>query len=192
MIMGWLFNNDTRTTQAETADGALRGVEVIARNKDGNAYYYAARVPVGEGSGYERDAEGKAVVCIVVLTQKSEGAWGYKDMDEQMVPYYFGASAKVLNALSATTHEGALKWREACRFEVNKKSVLKGVTKAGSKVRFIEGRYTGIRYGVKLDDKGGAFACYDETGRFVGRFRVTKWKESVEAVIDAIPTPEAA
>jgi hypothetical protein len=46
-------------------------------------------------------------------------------MSEDMGPYYFGASAKVLAALSPTTNEEASRWREKCRARLSCKTSIK-------------------------------------------------------------------
>lgn len=41
--------------------------------------------------------------------------WGYKGMDESMLPYYFDCPASILSLLTPTDGERANEWRECCR-----------------------------------------------------------------------------
>lgn len=53
----------------------------------------------------------ESVIGVVILCEDGM----VKSMSDAMGPYYYGASAKVLDALSPTTDECALRWRAACR-----------------------------------------------------------------------------
>lgn len=50
--------------------------------------------------------------------------FAYKDMDENCLPYYFNCPEKILNLLSPTDNENALKWRDSCRRQIAKKKEL--------------------------------------------------------------------
>jgi hypothetical protein len=56
------------------------------------------------------------MVCLVDTT-KTE--YGFKYMDETMGPYYTNCPNKILDMLSPTDNEYAIKWRNKCR-EFNK------------------------------------------------------------------------
>jgi len=64
-------------------------------------------------------AEGKrdvfAYICLLNYAPKQVYNFGYKDMDEGMGPYDTKCPAAILDLLTPTTNEYALKWREACR-----------------------------------------------------------------------------
>ena len=55
-----------------------------------------------------------AIWGLVVLTDISNGEFGYKDMDETMMPYYFDCPKAIIDLLSPTTNELAIKWRQRC------------------------------------------------------------------------------
>lgn len=107
--------------------------EVLAHNISGKVLYAAIRGSNGD------------VYALVVLHQKvKEGTsnFAYKDMSEDMGPYYYGASAKVLDALSPTTNIYAIKWREQCRKHIAMKDALKksSFVAVENPIRFRNGR----------------------------------------------------
>jgi len=69
---------------------------------------------------------GEEVVGIVVLTQVSRDPYYnfyYKDMDETMGPYEAKCPERILDQLTPTTDENALRWREDCRaYHVERKA----------------------------------------------------------------------
>lgn len=54
------------------------------------------------------------VHALVFLIDEKNGEFGYKPMDETMLPYYYNASDKLLNLLTPTDDENALNWRKSC------------------------------------------------------------------------------
>lgn len=60
--------------------------------------------------------EGPTVRFLVVyLLQRSQGDWGYKDMDESMEPYYYDCPVSYLDAATEPASEHARKWRAEVR-----------------------------------------------------------------------------
>ena len=62
------------------------------------------------------------VWALVVLTDIYKGQFFYKDMSEDMEPYYYKCPDKILDLLSPTENEYALRWRERCRICNKRKS----------------------------------------------------------------------
>lgn len=128
--MGWLIYNHTPASNRDEIarlctweSEAGRGYPVHISQK-GYIWYAAVRVEPKEGrlpSGhdatgdYETDAAGSYTFAAVFLTTRQGGGWGYKDMDETMGPNEAQAPLKLLDLLSPTTSEWALKWRQKCR-----------------------------------------------------------------------------
>lgn len=85
----------------------------------GSTYYAAVKAtlldPLATCSDFELDDTRSYVFGAIFLTQISNGDWGYKDMDEAMGPNASRCPKGVLNLLSPTTSENALRWRERCR-----------------------------------------------------------------------------
>lgn len=81
------------------------------------------------------------VVGVVCLTKyvKDTYNFGYKDMDETMGPYSYDCPKAILDKLTPTTHEYALKWRENCWKQVTKHEEAKKL-KVGD--RILLGGYT--------------------------------------------------
>lgn len=80
---------------------------VVASNSSKDGVYIAYRLKDGR------------VIALVGLVERYRTPNGtetsVKVMDEVWGPYYTGASAKVLKALTSTDDPTANKWREACR-----------------------------------------------------------------------------
>ena len=124
--MGWLIYNDAPASiRDEIArlctweSEAGRGYPVHISQK-GNVWYAAVRNEITGGTrngpgDFERDAAGGYTFAAVFLTTRQGGGWGYKDMDETMGPNEAQAPLKLLDLLSPTTSEWALKWRQKCR-----------------------------------------------------------------------------
>jgi hypothetical protein len=75
-----------------------------------------------------------AAVCLT-SSSKKDVQFCYKDMSEEMGPVESKCPAGILNLLTPTTDEYALKWRERCRDSLKNKSI------------------TGVKIGVKIGDK---------------------------------------
>lgn len=77
----------------------------------------------------------KEVVGIVCLTKyvKDYHNFGYKDMDETMGPYSYHCPKSILDKLTPTDNEAALKWREKCKEQIAKNEKAKTL-KVGDKI----------------------------------------------------------
>lgn len=75
------------------------------------------------------------VVGVVCLTKyvKDYYNFGYKDMDETMGPYSYDCPKAILEKLTPTTNEYALKWREKCKEKLAKNEEAKRL-KVGDKI----------------------------------------------------------
>jgi hypothetical protein len=66
-----------------------------------------------------------AVVGVVVTIEHSREGIGLKVMAEDVGPYYWNAPAKILDALTETDNQSAIRWRDSCRKVLQRKSTLK-------------------------------------------------------------------
>jgi len=69
-----------------------------------------------------------AVVCLLDYKPNDYYNFGYKDMEESMGPYCYNCPERILDLLTPTSNELALKWRKKCSDRTEK-------TKAISKVK---------------------------------------------------------
>jgi hypothetical protein len=114
------------TTHDFFAELLAPNYEIVASSTKGGAFYAATRhVETGVVDGF---------VAVI--------SWGsgyynftYKDMDERMGPGADEAPAKVLDALSPTTHEYALEWRARCRANLARRAASAKIT-PGTVIRF--------------------------------------------------------
>ena len=62
-------------------------------------------------------AQGKTeVIAVVVLTSVRNGRYfGYKDMDESELPFYYNCPESILKLLTPTENANANEWRKRCR-----------------------------------------------------------------------------
>jgi hypothetical protein len=117
--MGWTGTYQKFSSKLEAAC-ALEGFKpenVVASNVDKDGVYLAYRFD-----------DGRVVGCVCLIETHKEGdriETCAKAMSEDMWPFYYGASAKVLAALSPTTNENALRWRDGCRKRAAVKSSIK-------------------------------------------------------------------
>ena len=114
--MGWMYTYGARAqmSQADLNRHVLKealcdDLEVVAYNNSGRVLYAACKHPRNPGEVF--------AMVILYKYSPSTGEFGYKDMEETMGPFYYGASKKVLDALSPTEQKDALAWRERCREE---------------------------------------------------------------------------
>jgi hypothetical protein len=112
-------------------DGLNEGhFEVVKSSMVGSTYYSAVRnlkKCVGtDGNGwgiYEDLPESEQEVRgFVFLTQVKDGEFYYKDMTEDMLPYYFDCPKSIIKALSPTDNENANIWRNKCLEKKAKKN----------------------------------------------------------------------
>lgn len=98
--------------------------EPVAWSTDREAFYAAMR-----------DKETGEVWAFVVLTERNPSAhlnYSYKELEETMLgPNVTGASKAVLAALTPTTNENAIAWREAVAARL-----ARPVAKVGDTIRF--------------------------------------------------------
>lgn len=89
-------------------------LKIVAHNARGREHYFAIY-----------NARTNSTEVIVVLASKRNGQIAVKVIDEGMGPYYYNASARVVDALSPTSDPTALSWRAYCREVYQKRARLK-------------------------------------------------------------------
>lgn len=134
--MGWTsyhaqhYNrNGSVNRKAECDDYFLGGLnkgcyEVLKSTVVGSVYYAAVRRLkryVGKdenGNGIYEDVTNEPVWAAVFLTRVDSRDYfnfAYKDMSEDVEPFYYDCPLSILKLLSSTTDESALKWRQKCK-----------------------------------------------------------------------------
>jgi hypothetical protein len=111
---------------------------------------------------------------MVILMQFSATEWAYKDMSEEMMPYYFDAPIKMLDKLDKMTpvSGNAKQWRDTCRAEKLKTKVK---VEDGSLLKFAKA----LNFGSFKDD---TFTLKKEGGKtfFIAsngvKCRIPKWQ----------------
>lgn len=117
--MGWdgIYRGQGIETAAEKVANDLTGLEVVAQSRSGSTFYVAARNP----------ARPFEVFALVILTRYTADMIESKVMDEGMEPYFYNASKRVMDALTITTREGALRWRAAVAKHAAEKAARRSV-----------------------------------------------------------------
>ncbi len=106
--MGWTYyatyGNINRLDECRRHFGEQPSWATIVKDALVGTTYYAAM----------KDAKTNEIWALVVLTDIDNGEFGYKDMSEDMLPYYFECPIKILELLSPTDCENAIEWRRHC------------------------------------------------------------------------------
>lgn len=106
--MGWTYcSNYGETNRLELCRkhfGKQPSWATIVKDAIIDTTYYAAM----------KDTKTGEVWGLIVLTDICNGEFGYKDMSEDMMPYYFDCPKEIIDPLSPTDNEYAIKWREHC------------------------------------------------------------------------------
>ena len=116
--MGWTSTYQKFSSKLDAAC-ALEGFKperVVASNVDKSGVYLAYRLD-----------DGRVIGCVCLIETKKENGQietAAKAISETSVPFHYGASAKVLAALSPTTDENALLWREECHKRASRKASI--------------------------------------------------------------------
>lgn len=74
--------------------------------------YYAAVERTEKGNGFT------SVIAVITLTKVDIKDWfnfSYKCMDETFEPFYYDCPKSIINLLTPTENEHAIKWRKKCR-----------------------------------------------------------------------------
>ena len=109
--MGWTFPHDAsrrdvidELTRDQSSEGKV--FRTLRKCFRGNTMYAL----------HESGKEGETRKWLAVyLLQRSQGTWGYKDMDESMGPYYFDCPVSYLDQADEPTSDTARKWRTDVR-----------------------------------------------------------------------------
>jgi len=109
--MGWTYPHDAsrrdvidELTRDQSTEGKV--FRTLRKCFRGNTMYALHESgPVGETKKW----------LAVYLLQRSQGSWGYKDMDESMMPYYFDCPVSYLDAADEPVGESASEWRAEVR-----------------------------------------------------------------------------
>ena len=122
--MGWTFYNRTPADERAEIDRLLTwdnehsAAQVLDARKVGSTWYAAVKMLRHNGTqrDYVTDLDGSYTFCAVILTKRSGGEWGYKDMCETSGPAECKCPALILKLLSPLTDPNgyAAQWRKDC------------------------------------------------------------------------------
>ena len=130
--MGWTafcatnYKNGKVDRKAEMDKEFGNFYEILKSAMVGNTYYAALKTikhyvkdeTTGEAVLEELPENERRVFGFVALTSvnsKEQCNFAYKDMSEDMLPFYYDCPMSILNLLSPTDCESALEWRRRCR-----------------------------------------------------------------------------
>jgi hypothetical protein len=118
--MGWLFTHGAsrkdiiEDLSRERVQENGNGIRTLRKSFRGNTMYVL----------HETFGE-KPMKFIAVYLLQNSGGWGYKDMDEGMLPYYFDCPVSFLDEADPPMNENARNWREKVREYAAKRSTKK-------------------------------------------------------------------
>ena len=105
--------------------------KIIDYSIKGNTIYLARQLS-NEKTGHK---EVYAIVCLCSINNKEYFNFGYKDMEESMIPCTYDCPKRILNLLTPTDNEFANEWRKKClEYQVQKKQ--KVTPKHGDTIKF--------------------------------------------------------
>lgn len=142
--MGWTF---TYKPASQSAADYLRKRLLDCDNEHGS-WKTLATAQVGSTvyaavERIEKSGE-RYVFAAVILTQtdsRSDHNFGWKDLDESMMPYQCDCPERILKLLTPTSNESAIQWRLSCREkrrqDAERKKFLSGI-KPGMLLSFVE------------------------------------------------------
>lgn len=104
---------------------------VLQASKVGSVWYLAVQ-----------NNEKNIVWAGVCLVYREKGDFGWKLMDETVLPYYFEAPASLLKKLTPTDCESSNKWRQTCFEVIQEKKASKKANPIANGDRFnVEGLF---------------------------------------------------
>jgi len=124
-----LFTQEAHTSESPFKKGVMieyPKMEVVKSQMVGTTYYGAIKTTK---NGVEE------IWCAVCLTSTDGYDFGYKDMDETVMPYRFDCPKSILDLLSPTTNQDALKWRQMCYENLEKKKHSLAKLPIGSRIK---------------------------------------------------------
>lgn len=200
--MGWTglyTNRPTKDILAEELNfsnesGSARILEVATK---GGVSYVAWERSYAAGS--ESMYAGKTfVIGVVVLHNRKNGEFTYKEMSEDMGPYESECPASVLNRLSPVTDfasgdcaNWATAWRERCRAALAKRAAAPG---NGATIRFKEPiKFTnGDTFDTFTIHKQGRKVRFAPLGSNYACYRISGWQLREYEILENTPqsTPQ--
>ena len=104
-MMGWYYQRTSFKAIDYLKEEYTNGkIEVIHAEQPNRKEIYMAIL----------NKETDEVHALVFLVDEKNGEFGYKTIGEDMGPYYYNASDKLLSLLTPTDDENALEWRKGC------------------------------------------------------------------------------
>ncbi len=132
--MGWLFGY-RNTTDIKNDVNAMRGSLTLVDQKVTN---YGRHI----WSLYETQV-GERFINLD-LCRKTDGEWGYKDMDESMGPFCYDCPLDLIRKAGPTKHHTAQTWRDAVE-SFHARSTRK--LTVGTKIRMYSNNYEVVSVG---------------------------------------------
>jgi hypothetical protein len=96
----------------------IRKTELMVRNGREVVVYMVVQTKDDEPLHFKDETFG-LVILMKVFKDGKGGGFGYKEIYETSGPFYFDASKELIDMLSPTENETALKWRKSCLEERN-------------------------------------------------------------------------
>lgn len=147
------------------------GCRVLKSAMVGSVYYAA----VERYNNYTGFRDVGAAVCLTCGRTRWDGtAWGYKDMDETMGPYYYDCPVSILNLLSPTDNQTANEWREECRRHAAKARERRRAAKVGF--------HPFVPHGITVENRRGSWII-GSLGYVRYRFSKRSWHDFDRAMV---------
>lgn len=183
--MGWTFYQAYGRSRIKLLREEFKNLNILHDMMSGNEYYAIVENPLADHPNLTRSV-------LVVLTSMRNGEFGYKDMSETCVPYYFNVNKKFLrlvnrlvplDSYTGKAKENAMIWRKNCLDTIKEKKAKQKskrvVLPPGTQIQYgsktiILGQFTKIT----LKGRKRPVPAYQIVGdhRFITKYQVSKAK----------------
>jgi hypothetical protein len=178
--MGWTFFNDTGATTGEICTREFSDTNpagdrwsIVDQSTRGAVWYAIGRL--------DRVGQPPVFYGVVWLTSRRGGQFGYKDMSEDMGPYYYDCPARLLDQLdqlAPNAPQSAIEWRAKCRAKLAAKRKPRPKLAPGQIVTFpnVRGQFElimpiGPRRGWSVRYLGGSMS-YTANARQIAKCQI--------------------
>jgi len=159
--MGWLFYPSYGSPK-----GVVEHMEKQCRDVGWKVLKHAFTC-YGRRAWIALEKDGKSFILLLMI-DKHDGWWGYKDIEESAGPYQHDCPLSLLDMTTGDDHEYAVKWREGVRLyheTRRKRQEASKAVKVGDKVTVY-----GKAYQIIEKIKRSFVGIQEATGR---RYRIT-------------------
>lgn len=112
----WIYDRKGELDKIFSWSQENKNHKVLKSSMVGSVYYAAVEI-----TEFGKERKVVAVIVLTSLDNRDYCNFGYKAMDETMLPYYYDCPISILKLLTETDNENSNKWRKYCYEKIEKK-----------------------------------------------------------------------